>query len=106
MPDHVHLLLEAITDDADLRAAMHDWKQQTGFVWKQRTDRRLWQSGYFDYVLRDEDSLPSIVKYIISNPVRAGLVSDVSQYLHTGSSRFQLEELADGVADWRPARRV
>jgi putative transposase len=105
MPDHIHLLLEGATDGADLRVAMHDWKQQTGFEWKRRTKQRLWQSGYFEYVLRDEDSVSSIVRYIVSNPVRAGIAEDIGQYPHTGSSRYRLEELTDAVSDWRPRRR-
>ena len=95
----------SVTDDADLRTAMHDWKQGTGLVWKQRTGGRLWQTGYYDHVLRDEDSIPSIVKYIVANPVRARLVSDVGQYPYAGSSRYRIEELLDGVADWQPGRR-
>jgi len=108
MPDHVHLLLEGCNEDADLRSAMHTWKQRTGFEWKRRCGQRLWQSGYYDYVLRDEDSVPAIVKYIIANPVRAGIVADASRYPFTGSSRYRLEDLADGVMDWRPTtlRRV
>jgi REP element-mobilizing transposase RayT len=102
MPDHVHLLLEGLRDDADLRSAMHAWKLRTGFAWKQRTGQRLWQSGFYDYVLRDEDSVPAIVKYVISNPVRAGIVSDASQYPHTGSSRYDFAALADSALDWRP----
>jgi len=106
MPDHVHLLLEGTTDDADLIGAMRVWKQRTGFAWKRRTGQRLWQSGFYDHVLRDEDSVPSIVKYIIGNPVRARLVADASLYPHTGSSRYRFDELAEGVADWRPPRRA
>jgi REP element-mobilizing transposase RayT len=102
MPDHVHLLLEGLQDDADLRSAMHGWKLRTGFGWKQRTGQQLWQSGFYDYVLRDEDSVPAIVKYIIGNPVRAGLVSDAAQYPYTGSSRYDFYELADVALDWRP----
>ena len=105
MPDHLHLLIEGIRDDANLQTALHDWKQHTGFAWKQRTWNRLWQSGYYDYVVRDEDSIPSIVKYIIGNPVRARLVDDASQYPHTGSTRYRFEELAEGVADWQPKHR-
>ena len=105
MPDHVHLLLEGLRDDADLRVAMHNWKQRTAFTWKQTTGNRLWQSGYYDYVVRDEDSIPSIVKYIIGNPVRARLVGDASHYPHTGSTRYRFEELAEGVADWKPKPR-
>ena len=84
---------------------MHDWKQRTGFAWKQRHGRRLWQSGFYDYVLREDDSVPSIVKYIIGNPVRAGLVKDASLYPYSGSSRYRLDDLAEGVMDWSPRRR-
>ena len=104
MPDHVHMLLEGCTEDADLRAAMSLWKQRTAFEWKRRCGRRLWQSGYYDYVLRDEDSVPAIVKYIIGNPVRACMVVDAGQYPYAGSSRYRFEELADGVMEWTPRR--
>jgi hypothetical protein len=75
-------------------------------VWRQRTGIRLWQAGYYDYVLRDEDSVPSVVKYIVGNPVRARLVTDVSHYPYTGSVRYRFNELLDSVADWRPRKRA
>ena len=62
MPDHVHLLLEGLCEHANLQVAMHDWKQRTAFMWRQSTGNRLWQTGYYDYVVRNEDSVPSIVK--------------------------------------------
>jgi len=83
---------------------MHVWKQRTAFEWKRRCGRRLWQSGFYDYVLRDDDPVPAIVKYIIGNPVRAGIAADASQYPHSGSSRYRFEELANSVMDWRPRR--
>ena len=61
--------------------------------------------GLLRYVVRNEDSVPSIVKYIIGNPVRARLVDDASQYPYTGSTRYRFEELAEGVADWQPKHR-
>ena len=105
MSDHVHVLLEGLCEHANLQVAMHDWKQRTAFMWRQSTGNRLWQTGYYDYVVRDEDSVPSIVKYIIGNPVRARLVDDASQYPYTGSTRYRFEELAEGVADWQPKHR-
>jgi len=102
MPDHVHLLLEGLTVDADLRAAVHKWKLRTGFAWRHRTGQRLWQEGFHDYVLRDDDSVAGLVRYIIDNPIRAGLVDDVRRYEYLGSSRYSLAELANVVIDWRP----
>ena len=83
---------------------MHAWKQRTGFEWKRRFDRRLWQSGFYDYVLREEDPVAAIVKYIIGNPVRAGITTEIGEYPHAGSSRFEIKELAESVMDWRPSR--
>ena len=102
MPDHVHLLLQARADDADLRAAIHDFKRRTGFAWKRRKGQCLWQEGFHDYVLRDEDSLAGLVRYVVNNPIRARLVEDVTKYPYVGSSRYQIEELVDVAVDWRP----
>jgi putative transposase len=102
MPDHVHLLLEGTTDDADLRAVMHAWKLRTGFAWKQRRRGRLWQDGYYDHIVRENDSVVGIVRYILNNPFRAGLVADGAAYSFSGSSRFAQEELRDALIDWRP----
>ena len=103
MPDHVHLLLEGLTDDADLRAVMHNWKLRTGFAWTQRAGERLWQQGFHDYVLRDDDSVPALVKYIINNPIRAGLTDDVTRYPYAGSSRYSPADLVAAAVDWRPS---
>jgi putative transposase len=32
--------------------------------------RRLWQGNYYEHIIRDEDSLNRIRKYIVDNPVR------------------------------------
>ena len=55
MPDHLHALVEARTDSAYLRQFVSRFKQRTGFEWKQRTGQLLWQEGYHDRVLRDEE---------------------------------------------------
>jgi putative transposase len=102
MPDHVHFLLEGLTENADLRAVMHWWKLRTGFAWKQRAHDRLWQEGYYEHVVREEESVAGIVRYILDNPFRAGLVAEGSVYRFAGSSRFSQEELRDAMTDWRP----
>ena len=105
MPDHVHLVIQGLTDDADLKAVMHDWKLITGFAWKQRTGSRLWQEGYDDHVLREDDSIVAVVRYVMNNPLRAGLVAEGTSYPFAGSSRYSHQELADALIDWEPPRR-
>jgi REP element-mobilizing transposase RayT len=101
-PNHVHLLLEATRDVADLTRFITRWKQRTGFQWKRRHSALLWQEGYFDRVLRDFDDERAVIAYIIGNPVRAGLAETADAYPLAGSSRYSFGQLADAAGDWNP----
>jgi putative transposase len=102
MPDHLHLVLEGTSDDADLREAVRAWKQRTGYDWKQRTGARLWQPGYHDRVLREGDDARLVVRYVLNNPVRAGLVRTAGEYPWLGSLRYTLAELREYAGSWTP----
>jgi putative transposase len=80
MPDHVHLLLESNQTDASLVALIGHWKQETGFRFKQMHGVRLWQSSFFDRVLREHESSATVAAYILGNPIRAGLASTVGEH--------------------------
>jgi REP element-mobilizing transposase RayT len=103
MPDHVHLPLEGVAEASDLAKAMHAWKQRTGYDWKRRHGTPLWQEGFHDRVLRAEDDTPAVVRYLLENPVRAGLVATVTDYPWIGSSRFSIEQLLEESAPWTPS---
>ena len=102
MPDHLHLLLEGMSDEADLREAVRAWKQRTGYDWKARTGARLWQPGFHDRVLREGDDPRSVVRYILLNPVRAGLAKAPRDYPWLGSLRYSLRELEAHAGQWVP----
>lgn len=104
MPDHVHLLSSGTRADASLPAFIAAWKQRTGFAWQKRSSSRLWQKGYYEHVLRaDEEHLP-IARYILENPVRAGLVNDPRAYPWLGSDRFSVEEILSALEALEPYR--
>ena len=105
MPDHVHLLLEGMTDGADLREAMRVWKQVSAHDWKARAGTSLWQSGFHDHVLRADDDTHGVVGYVLLNPVRAGLASRPSDYPWLGSLRYDVADLAAHASAWRPSWR-
>ena len=102
MPDHVHLLLEGMSDGADLREAMRVWKQVSAHDWKARSGTSLWQSGFHDHVLRADDDTHGVVGYILMNPVRAGLASRPSDYPWLGSLRYDVADLAAHAGAWTP----
>ena len=84
MPDHVHWLLE-LGSRAPLFAVVGAVKGRTSRALVRslpgRPDRP-WQPGYFDRAIRREEDLAAVARYIVANPVRAGLVSSVRAWSH------------------------
>jgi putative transposase len=97
MPDHLHLLIEGLEDRSDCREFISRAKQYTGYCYARLTSRRLWQRYGYERTLRDGDPTASVVRYIIENPVRAGLVRNPEEYPFSGSSRYTMAELADAI---------
>jgi hypothetical protein len=42
----------------------------------------VWQRGYHDHAVRREEDIKSLARYVIANPVRAGLTHSVGSYPH------------------------
>ena len=74
MPNHVHLLVEMW--QTPLSKLLHSWKTLTSKRANALLGRsgRLWQEDYRDRFMRDEEHFRKTVRYIESNPVKAGLV--------------------------------
>jgi putative transposase len=97
MEDHVHLLLEGQTDDSALRAAVQRWKQASGYAHRRAYTVPLWQTGYYDHILRDDADVLAAAAYIVANPLRAKLVRSILDYPYIGSDTFTLEQLAEAI---------
>jgi putative transposase len=99
MPDHVHLVVEGLTEQSDLKKFIRRAKQYSGYAHSQRTGQRLWQRYGYEHVIRDDERLNQVVRYVIENPVRAGLVEHPGDYPFLGSSLYTLAELIDFAYD-------
>jgi len=80
MPDHVHVLLEL--GQTPLQKVINQWKSRTGRLLNTQIGRkgRFWQKGYHDHALRREEDLKDVARYIIGNPLRAGLSKKYGHY--------------------------
>jgi hypothetical protein len=60
-----------------------------------RTDvwARLWQPFGYEHVLRDDEKVQIVARYIRENPVRAGLAKTVLEYPFLGSQVYDVREL-------------
>ncbi|MBI2914267.1 MAG: transposase [Chloroflexi bacterium] len=86
MPDHVHLLV-ALPDGESLVDFIRDFKQLSSFRIKRLAGKPIavWQQRFYDHALRSPEALEDAAQYIWNNPLRAGVVSDPSDYLYSGS---------------------
>lgn len=80
MPDHLHWLFKLESDS--LSSVMQQFKARTAQSINQARQRRgsVWQAGFHDHCVRDERSLGKIARYLLENPIRTGLVSDLADY--------------------------
>ena len=79
---------------------MKRFKQMTGYAYKQQMRQPLWQRGFHERILRDDESSERVARYILENPVRAGLTAVWGEYPYAWSDVYDLESL---FTDWRAA---
>ncbi|MHC8304448.1 REP-associated tyrosine transposase [Pseudomonas sp. PB3P13] len=80
MPDHFHWLIQL--RDSDLPNVIGSTKSRCTQAVNKMTGRSgpLWQAGYHDRAIRDGEELLPFARYIIANPLRAGLVEKIGDY--------------------------
>ena len=77
MPDHVHWLVQ-LKDGARLGDVVRRLKARVTMV----LGAPVWQRGFHDHALRKEEDVAGTARYVVANPVRAGLVRRVGDYPH------------------------
>ncbi|HEX5411711.1 MAG TPA: transposase [Terriglobia bacterium] len=85
MPDHVHLELSGQSDDSDAIRLLHDFKGTATARARGLGVRKLWERGFYDHILRENDDHNAVAWYIFNNPVRKGLVQDARDWPYSGS---------------------
>ena len=80
MPDHFHWLVQL--KDQLLSEVMARIKSKSNHLVNKALVRSgsIWQRGFHDRALRREEDLIAIARYVVLNPVRAGLVKRVGDY--------------------------
>jgi REP element-mobilizing transposase RayT len=81
MPDHWHGLLELGQGDSLSEAV----RRLKGIAARAVNELRryrgpLWVNGFHDHALRKDEDLVDMARYIVLNPVRAGIVARVGHY--------------------------
>jgi REP element-mobilizing transposase RayT len=90
MPDHIHLMVRLRNDARTLSQVVGVIKNQISYRLRRAGFGIGWQMGFHDRVKRLHEDERFMARYIVENPVRAGLVA-----------RFDEYEFASIVDDWR-----
>jgi len=82
MPDHLHWLF-SLGEKSSLSQVVGNMKRRSSYrvnEFKDRSSLPVWQPGFHDYALRKEDEIRDVARYIVANPLRAGLVEKIGDY--------------------------
>ena len=83
MPDHLHLVLS--TGQRSVIDVVGDFKSNIiRASWALGNRGRLWQSSFHDRGLRTPAHVNEAIRYVLENPVRAGLVEEWTAYRWCG----------------------
>ena len=93
MPDHLHWLIQLSESDnydgrmnstLQLSDVIKRLKARSALAINRYHCRRgsLWQHAYYDRAARKDDDIKCIARYIIANPLRAGLAQNITGYPH------------------------
>lgn len=87
MPDHLHALV-TLGDEALPQLACRIKAVTSGVANRvlQRQGRPVWARGYHDHALRREADLRAVARYVIANPLRAGLAETPGGYPYWDAS--------------------
>jgi putative transposase len=83
MPDHAHLFVRG-GPDFFLEQWIGKLKQALSKAGRRGREGRAWQEGFFDHVLRNDESYTEKWIYVRENPVRAGLVKSWEDWPYQG----------------------
>jgi len=99
MPNHLHLLI--ISQNNDLSDIMHDIKGNiTSEIFNKehlQSQFPIWQKGFYDHVIRNEKDLVEKLNYIHSNPLRARLVKEITEYEYSSYKYYYVERFEPPV---------
>ncbi len=83
MPDHLHWLIQ-LNGNHQLNDIMKKLKGSSACKINKTLKQKgkLWQQGFYEHAIRHDESLKRTARYIVANPLRAKLVTSVTEYPH------------------------
>ena len=121
MPDHVHWVVRPSAEDFQrfareqrekgcqyaedpprfyLSKILQDYQRHVAYAvndYRGMRGIKVWQDGFRDDVLRDDEAVRKAVRYVVYNPVRAGLVESPEDYPYCAALKWAAPEWGSGA---------
>ena len=86
VPDHVHLVVSPSPAN-DIIAFVGQWKNLVQReLWRFGLTGSIWQTGFWDRLLRRPEAIHEAIRYVHDNPVRAALVVEARMYAFSSAA--------------------
>jgi REP element-mobilizing transposase RayT len=91
MPNHVHLLFTPHGDGdvSELLRRLKGYSAREVNKLLGRTGQPFWQDESYDHLVRNREEFRRIERYIVNNPVKAGLVQCAEEFAWSSISKTQ-----------------
>jgi putative transposase len=92
MPDHFHTAMLPLK--GTISDIMRNIKAYTGNVLRNRMgiDYDIWQDSFYDHKILDKKDLITKLNYMHENPLRKGIVRDLSDYYYSSYINFYTDK--------------
>ncbi len=110
MPNHLHLIL-LLPEGESISNFMRDFKRHTSVKIKELLifngkdslvqklvelsgtgKYKLWMDRFDDFIVTEQKTLETKINYIHNNPVKAGLVSEMTEWTYSSARNYYLDD--------------
>jgi len=86
MPNHVHVVLVPKSNLPRITKSIKGFTARKANEILGRTGEKVWQDESYDHCVRSNEELQRIIKYVERNPVRAGLVASIEDWVWSSAN--------------------
>ncbi|WPO98695.1 transposase [Pseudomonas sp. HR96] len=80
MPDHLHWLVELQAGDISTAVGRAKSRSAAAINRARGTTGAVWQAGFHDRAIRKDEDMKAVARYVLRNPIEAGLVRRIGDY--------------------------
>jgi len=87
MPNHVHMLITPLTNVPSFLRRLKGYSARQANKLLDRAGQAFWQDESYDHLVESAQEFRNIERYIVNNPVNAGLIEELEAFPWSSAAR-------------------